>query len=203
MNKQLARLEKEERKPKPKLMVDTTPHSSEHSDEEEVVVPKKKAKPKRVINPVPKQDRRCEYCGTNETPMWRRGPSGKATLCNKCGVKWRAGRVLQQPDGTILPPPSPTTLSRPIKSSKSNPKRIQKAPQGVSYAQKEHVAQVLTLGTLNSDQLSHIVNMIRNSVPELRNSSEEIELDIEALDPSLVAQMYRYVVETVGLKPMS
>jgi len=41
----------------------------------------------------------CDYCGTNRTPMWRRGPRGKHTLCNACGVKWKDGRIqIQVPD---------------------------------------------------------------------------------------------------------
>jgi len=39
----------------------------------------------------------CDYCGTTRTPMWRRGPRGKHTLCNACGVKWKDGRI-QVPD---------------------------------------------------------------------------------------------------------
>jgi len=35
----------------------------------------------------------CDYCGTTRTPMWRRGPRGKHTLCNACGVKWKDGRI--------------------------------------------------------------------------------------------------------------
>ncbi|KAJ1542993.1 hypothetical protein HK405_009599, partial [Cladochytrium tenue] len=31
----------------------------------------------------------CEYCGATSTPMWRKGPSGRGSLCNRCGVKWR------------------------------------------------------------------------------------------------------------------
>ncbi|KAH3767103.1 hypothetical protein Pelo_1026 [Pelomyxa schiedti] len=34
-------------------------------------------------------DRFCEFCGSTTTPVWRRGPSGKTTLCNACGIKWR------------------------------------------------------------------------------------------------------------------
>jgi len=66
---------------------------------------KKKAE-KRVARGSGKQSssrkRKCEFCGTLETPMWRRGPTGKGTLCNACGVKWslkfrkRAGKKTKQ-----------------------------------------------------------------------------------------------------------
>jgi hypothetical protein len=45
------------------------------------------AKPKTGGNSK-KKNKVCEFCGTNDTPMWRRGPQGKGTLCNACGVKW-------------------------------------------------------------------------------------------------------------------
>ena len=32
---------------------------------------------------------KCTHCGAQETPQWRRGPSGPNTLCNRCGIKWR------------------------------------------------------------------------------------------------------------------
>ncbi|XP_059431359.1 GATA transcription factor 29 isoform X2 [Corylus avellana] len=28
-------------------------------------------------------------CGTNNTPMWRKGPLGPKSLCNACGIKYR------------------------------------------------------------------------------------------------------------------
>jgi len=34
----------------------------------------------------------CELCGATQTPMWRRGPSGKGSLCNACGVRWASRR---------------------------------------------------------------------------------------------------------------
>lgn len=43
--------------------------------------------------------RLCEYCGTASTPMWRRGPSGVGTLCNRCGVQWRHGKILAEYEG--------------------------------------------------------------------------------------------------------
>ncbi|PWN36912.1 uncharacterized protein FA14DRAFT_159207 [Meira miltonrushii] len=45
----------------------------------------------------------CQACGTNSTPMWRRGPAGKSTLCNACGAKWKVGRLVV-PD---IPPTAP------------------------------------------------------------------------------------------------
>ena len=30
----------------------------------------------------------CSSCGTTKTPTWRRGPLGKATVCNACGTRW-------------------------------------------------------------------------------------------------------------------
>lgn len=36
--------------------------------------------------------RSCELCGATQTPMWRRGPSGKGSVCNACGVRWASRR---------------------------------------------------------------------------------------------------------------
>ncbi|KAJ3033608.1 hypothetical protein HDV00_006034 [Rhizophlyctis rosea] len=41
----------------------------------------------------PHAGKQCESCGITNTPQWRRGPSGKRTLCNACGVKWSFGRL--------------------------------------------------------------------------------------------------------------
>lgn len=37
--------------------------------------------------------RRCTHCGASKTPQWRAGPHGQKTLCNACGVKYKAGRL--------------------------------------------------------------------------------------------------------------
>lgn len=36
--------------------------------------------------------RQCDQCKARSTPMWRRGPGGKGTLCNACGVRWSLRR---------------------------------------------------------------------------------------------------------------
>ena len=39
--------------------------------------------------------RRCLYCSTKVTAMWRRGPEGGGTLCNGCGLLWEEGKILK------------------------------------------------------------------------------------------------------------
>jgi len=46
------------------------------------------------------QWRQCLNCFCTSTPMWRRGPDGTASLCNACGVKFKAGKL--QMDSTLV-----------------------------------------------------------------------------------------------------
>jgi hypothetical protein len=39
---------------------------------------------------------KCHHCGTEETPQWRQGPDGPRTLCNACGVRYRAGCLVPE-----------------------------------------------------------------------------------------------------------
>ncbi|XP_040385455.1 GATA-type transcription factor sreA-like [Oryza brachyantha] len=43
-----------------------------------------------------KKKRSCVHCGSTETPQWREGPTGRGTLCNACGVRYRQGRLLPE-----------------------------------------------------------------------------------------------------------
>ena len=38
--------------------------------------------------------KKCSYCKTENTPMWRKGPGGPKTLCNACGVKYMLGKLV-------------------------------------------------------------------------------------------------------------
>ncbi|KAJ3027442.1 hypothetical protein HDV00_011205 [Rhizophlyctis rosea] len=38
--------------------------------------------------------KKCSYCRTVNTPMWRKGPGGPKTLCNACGVKFMLGKLV-------------------------------------------------------------------------------------------------------------
>ncbi|KAK1394336.1 Plant-specific GATA-type zinc finger transcription factor family protein [Heracleum sosnowskyi] len=52
----------------------------------------------------PTGSRICSHCQVTQTPQWRAGPLGPNTLCNACGVRYRAGRLVPE----YRPAASPT-----------------------------------------------------------------------------------------------
>lgn len=34
-------------------------------------------------------ERVCTQCGSTDTPLWRRGPHGPKSMCNRCGIRWK------------------------------------------------------------------------------------------------------------------
>ncbi|KAL6658504.1 hypothetical protein ACP70R_004090 [Stipagrostis hirtigluma subsp. patula] len=40
--------------------------------------------------------RACSHCGNTETPQWRTGPDGPGTLCNACGIRFTAKKLLPE-----------------------------------------------------------------------------------------------------------
>ncbi|KAI3572923.1 hypothetical protein IWW34DRAFT_707967 [Fusarium oxysporum f. sp. albedinis] len=52
------------------------------------------------------QTGRCHKCGRTQTPEWRRGPDGKRTLCNACGLHYaKLKRKRQIKTSSICPEP--------------------------------------------------------------------------------------------------
>ena len=75
---------------------------------------------------------------------------------------------------------------------------LKKSTVQVTYAQKRHLANMLSLGLLPDEHLGKIIEMIRTSIPALAEA-EEIELDIESMDADLVSRLYLYVTNVVGM----
>ncbi|CAO3643700.1 unnamed protein product [Cunninghamella blakesleeana] len=93
--------------------------SSDDNTADKDYTPAKKRKPKRTNTSAPRTSqnneqssgKKCLYCGSKSTPMWRRGPKGAGTLCNACGVKWKHGKILAD---------VPTQLESSTSSSNNN-----------------------------------------------------------------------------------
>jgi len=70
----------------------TTPHyvAAPHADPASSVSSARMRKPfhKRRPAHMDKSMLFCHFCGRKETPEWRKGPAGPATLCNACGLQW-------------------------------------------------------------------------------------------------------------------
>lgn len=49
-------------------------------------------------------ERRCSHCDAIKTPQWRTGPFGRNTLCNACGIRFKAGKLYPE----YRPADSPT-----------------------------------------------------------------------------------------------
>jgi len=147
----------------------------------------------------------CEYCGGTETPMWRRGPSGKGSLCNKCGVKWKSGKIYKGepiPSQSRLNSANNSVVSSTISTPNINPppktkkQKVEAPPkkpkvQSITYAQKKELSEMI--GKLDEDNLNGVIDIIRSGIPDLKDGQEEIELDIETIDPVTLRKLYRYV----------
>ncbi|KAF9905336.1 hypothetical protein EC991_001759 [Linnemannia zychae] len=55
--------------------------------------------------------KKCSYCDSVSTPMWRRGPNGPGTLCNACGVKWKHGKILEDASEKTKAAPKPAVTT--------------------------------------------------------------------------------------------
>ncbi|KAJ3048476.1 hypothetical protein HK097_010502 [Rhizophlyctis rosea] len=147
----------------------------------------------------------CENCGTSTTPMWRRGPSGKSTLCNRCGVKWRSGKLVVGEDGvTMLPPYVPEPGSRRASGPTAGKKRGPRKPKEpvslparqITYTQKKELSNMIT--TLSEKAMAGVVDIIRAGHPDIGNGENEIEIDIDSIEPFTLARLYDYVLKSCG-----
>jgi len=66
-----------------------------HSDDSEYFEDEHDDVPQQVAH---SHVRTCEFCGSSNTPTWRRGPGGKGSLCNACGIKWRLRKRTKKGD---------------------------------------------------------------------------------------------------------
>ncbi|KAJ3150757.1 hypothetical protein HDU86_006265 [Geranomyces michiganensis] len=164
-------------------------------------------------------EKQCEYCATSETPMWRRGPSGCGTLCNKCGVKWRNGKIMgdnKLPETPVYAANTPGRTNKRKTFKKEAPmaaasagRAAAKARGGgnaatgggvlkkasatrtITYEQKNELSVLIS--NLDEYHMCGVVEIIRSGLPHLRDTQEEIELDINTIDGSTLCTLWDFV----------
>ncbi|KAF9574772.1 hypothetical protein EC968_005558 [Mortierella alpina] len=60
---------------------------------------------------------RCSYCSIASTPRWRRGPDGPNSLCNRCGILWKRGKILQDASSAESTCESESSAAQPTVSA--------------------------------------------------------------------------------------
>lgn len=70
----------------------------------------------------------CEFCNSSNTPTWRRGPAGKGSLCNACGIKWRLRKRLKKNEKGGPPSPPPTIPDKKVSPLVVKPPKKRKDP---------------------------------------------------------------------------
>ncbi|CEH15871.1 GATA-4/5/6 transcription factors [Ceraceosorus bombacis] len=109
------------------------------SPQSQVAGPKRK---RHVATHNPDGSRKsCGACGTLVTPMWRRGPSGPSQLCNACGARWKAGRLVV-PDVPPEPREPDPDSSRQTKREGKRAKSSAPASDPVRHEGKTEAMQI-------------------------------------------------------------
>lgn len=83
-------------------------------------------------------------------------------------------------------------------SSKKKKPRVTDADEVLSFDQKKELSE--TIQTLEGQKLERVIAIIHEGVPDIRNSTEEIELDIDQLPPAVLLKLYNTVMRPIKAK---
>lgn len=90
--------------------------------------------------------RTCLTCGATKTPVWRTGPTGPKTMCNRCGIKWmrrnpnaeRAGRKrAESPSHSPKSDVSETSSSPELPAASPKKRRKRSTPKDTQHVTGE------------------------------------------------------------------
>ncbi|TDL28564.1 WD40 repeat-like protein [Rickenella mellea] len=91
-------------------------------------------------------------------------------------------------------PSSSKSNGKPSKGSSSKKKGKKPIADSdvLSFDQKKDLSE--TIQTLDGAKLEKVISIIHEGVPEIRDSTEEIELDIDSLPAMVLTKLYNYVL---------
>ncbi|KAI7820013.1 hypothetical protein BC939DRAFT_458684 [Gamsiella multidivaricata] len=93
----------------------------------------------------------------------------------------------------------PIKRSRPVYTSESESSSEEDVPT-ITFEQKKELSD--SINKFEGDKLANVVQIIHNSMPHLRDNGgqEEIELDMDSLDPRTLYKLYQYVKKNTTVK---
>jgi hypothetical protein len=84
---------------------------------------------------------------------------------------------------------------------KAAPKKAQIPDDDVlSFEQKKDLSEAIQ--TLDGQKLERVIQIIHEGVPEIRDSQEEIELEIDTLPASVLTKLYNFVIRPLRQPPV-
>jgi len=102
---------------------------------------------------------------------------------------------------------APATTSKAAKKDtkapkkKAAPKKAQIPDDDVlSFEQKKDLSEAIQ--TLDGQKLERVIQIIHEGVPEIRDSQEEIELEIDTLPASVLTKLYNFVISPLRQPPV-
>jgi len=103
---------------------------------------------------------------------------------------------------------TPATTSKAAKKeTKAPPKKKAAAKKAqipdddvLSFEQKKDLSEAIQ--TLDGHKLERVIQIIHEGVPEIRDSQEEIELEIDTLPASVLTKLYNFVIRPLRQPPV-
>ncbi|KAF1836825.1 Bromodomain-containing protein [Decorospora gaudefroyi] len=93
----------------------------------------------------------------------------------------------------------PLAVPPPSKPSKTAPVKKAKAPQPLSFAQKQEISEGIS--TLGDSDMRRAVQIIRNGCPHLANvNDDEMELDMDEINDDTLRELLRFIKSLRGPK---
>lgn len=119
-----------------------------------------------TANGATNQIKKCLYCGSKSTPMWRRGPQGAGTLCNACGVKWKHGKILNGMDAM-----NTETLSAATPSNNNGGRRGSGNNKSEKKRKRSNASNTSTTNNGNSNKRKKRTSSVSQVVTAAENES--------------------------------
>ncbi|CDH55576.1 predicted protein [Lichtheimia corymbifera JMRC:FSU:9682] len=117
--------------------------------------------------------KKCLYCGSKSTPMWRRGPQGAGTLCNACGVKWKHGKILagssSSNSSNDTGPTTTATLSTPSTSTRERRGSDKKRKKSMGSTRRTKAAAAAATAAAATSRMSD--DDMENNITAAQNLS--------------------------------